>query len=267
MRGPALRTAGLAAAAWSHVGLFVLLPLAWMLRESHLIGRAKLFDAMTAEHAVSAIANTGIVVGLTLLITTPLGVLTALVLTRDRFPGRRLIEGIVDLPFAAPAAIGAFALLTTYGPRGLFGPLFEAAGLKIVFAMPGMVLATVFVTMPFVIRETAAMLEEAGEEAEEAAITLGASRMQTFFLVTLPSVREGILYGTAQAYARGLGEFGAVLILSGNIIGVTQTMPIHIYDAYVDFDMASAYAGALVLVALSIGGMGLLEIWKRRWQS
>lgn len=249
-----------------YIGLLILLPLLWLLTQAFEPGISVILGELRKEYAVAALAKTLLIVTTTLLITIPMGVLTAFVLSRDHFPGKDLVEGLVDLPFAAPAAIGALALMLAYGPRGLLGPLFESAGIKVIFAIPGMILATVFVTLPFVIREVKPLLEEIGREAEEAARTLGASRTQTFFWVTLPYLREGILYGAAQSYARAIGEFGAILAISGNILGKTQTTPIYIYDAYIDFEMQAAYINSVVLVALSLGGMALLELWKRRWQ-
>ena len=219
--------------------------------------------SITAQYALAALKNTGIVVIISLLITVPFGLVTAIILVRDKFFGRKFLDGLVDLPFAAPAAIGAFALMAVYGPRGLLGPIFVSHGIKIIFALPGMILATVFVTLPFVVREVVPLLEEIGTEPDDAAHTLGASQWQTLAWVTLPSLRAGILHGISLSYARALGEFGAILLISGNILGVTQTMPIYIYDSYIDFQMDAAYAGAAVLIALSIFGRGLLALWER----
>ena len=250
-----------------YLGGLVIVPLLYLLKQAFAPGWNVNFTESRDQYALAALVNTLLITFVTLCITIPFGIMTAFVLVRDRFPGRDLWNGVVDLPFAAPAAIGAFALLITYGPRGMLGPLLETAGFQIMFALPGMVLATVFVTLPFVIREVAPLLEEMGREAEEAARTLGASRAQTIFHITIPNLREGILYGAAQSYARALGEFGAVLAVSGNILGKTQTTPLYIYDAYIDFRMEAAYTAAALLVALSLGGMALLELWKRRWRA
>ncbi|MBI1869567.1 MAG: sulfate ABC transporter permease subunit [Chlamydiae bacterium] len=227
----------------------------------------KVFTAsITTRYALAALKNTAVVVAASLVITIPFGIMTSLVLVRDKFLGQKFLNGLVDLPFAAPAAIGAFALMITYGPRGLLGPLLREMGIKIIFARPGMVLATVFVTLPFIIREMIPLLEEMGMDSENAAHTLGASRWQTFRWVTFPNMREGILQGIALSYARALGEFGAILVVSGNILGVTQTLPTYIYDRYIAFEMDAAYACALFLIILSFIGRGLLELWRRRWK-
>lgn len=249
--------------------LFTLLviPNLYLIWEAFKPGWKIFYESVTTKYALAALKNTGVVVGVSLLITVPLGIITALVLVRDKFFGRKFLNGLVDMPFAAPAAIGAFALMSAYGPRGLLGPLFDSMGIKIIFACPGMILATVFVTLPFIVREVIPLLEEIGTEPDQAAHTLGASQWQTLKWVTLPNLREGILNGISLSYARALGEFGAILVISGNILGVTQTMPIYIYDSYIDFQMEAAYAGAAVLIALSLIGRGLLEIWKRRWKS
>lgn len=264
---PRLGRALLAVFATLYLGVLVATPLLYLLAQAVAPGWRAVGASLLEPYAAAALANTLVVTAATLAITIPLGTLTAFVLVRDRFFGRALLNGIVDLPFSAPAAIGAFALILAYGPRGLLGPLLDVAGVKIIFAFPGMILATVFVTLPFVVREVAPVLEEMGREAEEAARTLGASRAQVLFRITLPSLREGILYGAAQSYARALGEFGAVLAVSGNIIGRTQTAPLYIYGSYIDFRMEAAYAAAALLVALSLGGTAILEFRRRRWRS
>lgn len=249
-----------------YLSLLLVIPNIYLIWQAFAPGWKIFRLSVTAEYALAALTNTGIVVGISLLITIPLGIITALVLVRDKFPGRKFLDGLVDMPFAAPAAIGAFALISTYGPRGLLGPLLDPMGIKIIFALPGMVLATVFVTLPFIVREIVPLLEEMGTELDEASHTLGASSWQTLIWVTLPSLKVGILHGISLSYARALGEFGAILIISGNILGVTQTMPIYIYDSYIDFQMDAAYAGAAMLIFLSIAGKGLLALWERRWR-
>lgn len=251
----------------AYLVILLILPNLYLLWQAFSPGWRTFHDSVTAEYALAALQNTLIVVVVSLLVTVPLGVATALILVRDRFPGRRILDGFVDMPFAAPAAIGAFALVSAYGPRGLLGPFLTSMGFKIIFAMPGMILATIFVTLPFIVREVVPLLEEIGTELDEAAKTLGASRWQKLAWVILPSLREGIVHGIALSYSRALGEFGAILVISGNILGVTQTMPIYIYDSYVDFEMEAAYAGAAVLIAMSLTGRGLLALWERRWRS
>lgn len=246
--------------------ILLVLPNLYLICQALKPGWHVLQSSLTTRYALAALQNTGIVVVISLMITIPLGILTALVLARDKFPGRKLLNGFVDIPFAAPAAIGAFALMATYGPRGLLGPLLQPLGIKIIFALPGMVLATVFVTLPFIVREVIPLLEEIGMEPEDAARTLGASKAQTLRWVTLPYVREGVIQGISLSYARALGEFGAILVLSGNILGVTQTLPTYIYDRYTNFQMEAAFAGALVLILLSLMGRALLQLWQRRWK-
>lgn len=247
-----------------YLTLFLILPNLHLLIEAVQPGLKSLVLSLFTKYALAAIKNTFIVVTCSLIFTVPLGLLTALLIVRDSFPGKKALNGFVDIPFAAPAAIGAFALMITYGPRGLLGPLLQSTGIKIIFALPGMILATVFVTLPFMIREIVPLLEEIGTEAEDAAHTLGASRWQTLIFITLPSLKEGIIHGVSLSYSRALGEFGAILVLSGNILGVTQTLPIYIYDSYIDYHMQDAYAGALFLILLSITGRALLELWKRK---
>ena len=247
--------------------ILLVLPNLYLLWQAFAPGWDVFHQSVTAQYALAALRNTLIIVLTSLVITVPLGIMTALTLVRDHFWGRKFLNGLVDMPFTAPAAIGAFALISAYGPRGLLGPLLESLGIKIIFALPGMILVTVFVTLPFIVREVVPLLEETGLEPEHAAHTLGASRWQALKWVTLPSLREGILHGISLSYARALGEFGAILVISGNILGVTQTMPIYIYDSYIDFQMDAAYAGAAVLIALSLVGRGLLGLWERRWKT
>ena len=247
-----------------YLTLFLIIPNVHLFLEAVEPGFKTLAVSLFTKYALAAIKNTFIVVTCSLFFTIPLGLLTSLLIVRDSFPGKKALNGFVDIPFAAPAAIGAFALMITYGPRGLLGPLLQSSGIKIIFAMPGMILATVFVTLPFMIREIVPLLEEIGTEAEDAAHTLGASRWQTLIFITLPSLKEGIIHGISLSYSRALGEFGAILVLSGNILGVTQTIPIYIYDSYIDYHMQDAYAGALLLILLSIAGRALLGIWKRK---
>ncbi len=247
-----------------YLSLLIIIPNIHLFFEAFRPGLKVFFDSLTTHYALAALKNTMLVVFTSLFITVPLGVLTAFLIVRDKFFGKRFLDSLIDLPFAAPAAIGAFALISAYGPRGVLGPLLDSLGFKIIFARPGMILATVFVTLPFVIREVIPVLEEIGREPDEAAHTLGASRWQALRLVTLPYLKDAILYGVSLSYARALGEFGAILVISGNILGVTQTMPIYIYDSYIDFQIEAAYIGAVMLIFFSLAGRGLLEFWRGR---
>src|SRR5256885_6894351 len=201
---------------------------------------------------------------ITVVVTTVFGVVVALVLARDRFPGKRFLSAIVDLPLAvSPVIVGLMAVLL-FGTGGWFQGFFAARGIQILFAVPSMVLVTVFISIPFVIREVVPLLEELGTEEEEAARTLGASWLQTFFRVTLPNIRWGLLYGIALTTARAVGEVGAVLIVSGSIAGQTETATLYILRTFDEGKDPSGYIVALILAAVSIVLLAGIEIFKAR---
>ena len=185
------------------------------------------------------------------LVNTVFGVSLALVLVRQKFLGRALLDGIVDLPFAISPVVAGLMFLVLYGPQAWLGHTLEAVGFRVVYALPGMILATLFVTVPFVVRELVPILSELGDEHEQAAYTLGAGRWRTFWSVTLPSIRWGIAYGVTLTVARSLGEFGALLVVSGNLVGRTQTATLLIHDGIESFHPEVAYAASLVLAAVS----------------
>ena len=196
----------------------------------------------------------GLTLGITALATvvnTVFGMALALVLVRQRFWGRALLDGVVDLPFAVSPIVAGLMLVVLYGPEGWLGGVLGRAGFRVIYAVPGMILATLFVTVPFVVRELVPILRELGEESEQAAYTLGAGRWRTFWSVTLPSIRWGVAYGVTLTVARSLGEFGAVLVVSGNLIGQTQTATLYIHDGIESFHTEGAYAASLVLAAVS----------------
>jgi sulfate transport system permease protein len=192
------------------------------------------------------------------------GVIVALVLARDSFPGKRLVSAIVDLPLAvSPVIVGLMAVLL-FGRGGWFEPFFAERGIQVIFALPSMVIVTVFICIPFVIREVAPVLQEIGTDEEEAAKTLGASSWQTFWRITLPNIRWALLYGVALTTARALGEIGAVLIVSGSIQGQTETATLYIFRAIEERQDASAFVVALSLAAVSILLLVAIETFKQK---
>jgi sulfate/thiosulfate transport system permease protein len=219
------------------------------------------FAAADVRHAYWL---TAVVTVVTVLVTTTFGMITAYVLVRDRFFGRRILNALVELPLAvSPITVGLMVILL-FGRGGWFEPFFEAQGIQVIFALPSMILVTIFICLPFVIREVGPVLEELGTAEEEAARTLGASSLQTFFRVTLPNVKWGLAYGTALATARALGEIGAVLIVSGSIQGQTETATLYIFRALEERKEASGYVVALSLAAISILLLGAIEVFKHR---
>ena len=181
------------------------------------------------------------------------GTLTAWVLVRDHFPGQNLINGLIDLPFAVSPVVVGYMLLLLFGRNGLFAPLLATLGIRVAFAAPGMVLATLFVTLPFMIRELIPVLENLGINQEQAAATMGANGWQIFWKVTFPALRWGIIYGVMLTFARALGEFGAILVIGGGIQGRTETATLYIYRALDERQYTGAYSAALLLGLISFG--------------
>lgn len=204
---------------------------------------------------------------ITIPVTTVLGVITALAIVRRRFPGRWLLNALVDLPFALSPVVIGLSLFLVYGANSWLGGILQDLGITVIFAMPGMVLATIFVCLPFVIREVIPLLREIGTDQEEAAYTLGASPWRAFWRVTLPAIRWGIIYGIVLTTARALGEYGAVAIVSGKISGKTETLTTHVEERYLAFDLVGAYTASIVLAVLALVvlfGMQLLQSGRLR---
>jgi sulfate/thiosulfate transport system permease protein len=191
------------------------------------------------------------------------GTIVAWVFVRHRFPGRNLINGLVDMPFAISPVVAGYMLLLLFGRNGYLAPLLEILGIRVAFALPGMILATLFVTLPFMIRELIPVLESFGTEQEKAAATLGASGWQTFWRVTFPALRWGMIYGITLTFARALGEFGAVLVVGGGVQGRTETATLYIYRALDERQYIGAYSAALVLGIFSLA-LVLGSDWFRR---
>jgi sulfate transport system permease protein len=188
------------------------------------------------------------------------GLLVAWVLTRDDFPGKRLVDAIIDLPFAVSPVVIGLSLYLLYGTDGWFGPALADAGIKILFSTPGIILACTFVSLPFVVREVVPVLHEIGTEQEQAATSLGARPWQTFLRITLPSIRWALVYGVVLSLARSLGEFGAVKIISGNVADQTQTATLVVEQKYQDFEQGSAYATSFLLAAIAVAALVVVTV-------
>lgn len=247
-----------------YLGVLVLLPLGaifWTALSSGWSTIAETFSAPDVRHALFL---TAVIAIQTLIVVGTLGAITAWVLVRHRFVGRRFMNALVDLPLAvSPVTVGIMAVIL-FGRGGWFEQWFTARGIQIVFALPSMVLVTIFICLPFVIRSITPVLEEIGTEEEDAARTLGASSMQTLFRVVLPNIRWGLLYGLALTTARAIGEIGAVYIVSGVIKGQTETATIYILTAIEERQDAQANIVALTLAAVSIVLLIAIEVSKRR---
>ncbi len=235
-----------------YVALIILLPALNVFVQAFSGGPAAFLTTFTSRPFIQAMVLTLITAMVAVPLNTVFGLAAAIAIAHKTFPGRTLLISIIDLPFSISPVVAGLMLILLYGNRGWFGPLLEAHDIKIIFALPGMILATIFVTMPFIAREVLPALEEIGTDQEEAAYTLGASRWQTFWRVTLPSIRGSVLYGLILCNARAMGEFGAVAVVSGNIVGKTQTLPLYVEESYVQYNTQSAYAASVLLAALAI---------------
>lgn len=225
-------------------------------------GLGQIIEALADPQVLSAFWLTLGIAVLCVVVHAVLGTALAWVLVRQRFPGRRILNGLLDLPFAISPVVAGYMLLLLFGRQGVFAPLLLAYDVRIAFAVPGAILATLFVTLPFMVRELIPVLHAFGVEQEQAAHTLGASGWQTFRLVTFPALRHGFIYGVVLTFARALGEFGAVLVVSGGVQGRTETATIYVYRALEDRQYAGAYSAALVLGLISLA-LVLGAEWRR----
>ena len=255
---------GFTAIALVYVGALVIAPLVGIAFAAFKGGWSVIVDTLRQPDVLHAYYLTGVITLITVIVTTVFGVIVALVITRDRFPGRALMSALVDLPIAvSPVIVGLMAVLL-FGTGGWFEPWFSAHGIRILFAVPSMVLVTIFICIPFVIREVVPVLHELGVSEEEAARTLGASSLQTFFRVTLKNIRWALAYGIALSTARAIGEIGAVLIVSGSITGQTETSTLYILRAFDQFQDTQGYIVAITLALASIVLLVAIEAFKRR---
>lgn len=251
---------GLLAIGLVYLALIILLPALNVVFQSFRGGWSGLVAAYGNSEFATALLLTLGVAGLVLPINIVFGLCAAWTIARHRFPGRTLLISILDLPFSISPVVVGLMLILLYGNRGWLGGVLQAIGWKVIFAWPGIVLATAFATLPFIAKEVIPILEEIGTEQEEAARTLGASEWQIFWRVTLPNLRWGLVYGVILTNARAMGEFGAVSVVSGNIAHKTQTLSIYVEDAYKQYQTQAAFAAALVLALL-----GLLTLLVQEW--
>jgi sulfate transport system permease protein len=255
---------GIIAACVLYVGILLLLPLVGIVYTALEAGVSKVAETFALPDVRHAFYLTAVITVITVVVTTFFGVVTAWVLVRQRFPGKSLLNALVDLPFAlSPVTVGLAAVIL-FGLGGWLEPFFQARGVQILFALPSMVLVTIFICVPFTIREVVPVLEEIGKDEEDAARTLGASIMQTWRKVTMPNIRWGLLYGIALTTARAIGEIGAVLIVSGLIKGRTETATLFIFTAIEERMYAEAYIVALTLAAVSIVLLVTIETARHR---
>jgi sulfate transport system permease protein len=234
------------------LALFLALPLVAVFVEALKAGVGPFRDAISTPDAISAIKLTLLVASISVPLNMVFGVTASWAITKFSFPGKSLLTTLIDLPFSVSPVVSGLIFVLLFGAQGLFGQWLAAHDLKIIFAVPGIVLATVFITFPFVARELIPLMEEQGKDEEEAAISLGANGWQTFWHVTLPNIRWGLLYGVLLCNARAMGEFGAVSVVSGHIRGETNTLPLHVEILYNEYDYVGAFAVASLLASLAL---------------
>jgi len=229
-------------------------------------GATPFLSNLTQPEFLHAAGLTLILAVIAVPVNTIFGLCAAWAIARHKIPGRAIILSIIDLPFSISPVVAGLMIVLLYGRQGWFGPWLEAHNIQIVFSLPGMILATAFVSMPFVAREVIPVLEEFGKEQEEAAKTLGAHDWQIFWRVTLPSIRWGLLYGVILTNARAMGEFGAVSVVSGNIANKTQSLPLFVEEAYKQYETEAAFSAAVLLGLLAVVTLVLKEILERKTQ-
>jgi sulfate transport system permease protein len=247
-----------------YVGGLILLPIFSLTLGAFQDGLGAIVRSLIQEDVLKAFRLTLLISLVVVAVHVIFGTLTAWVLVRDRFLGRKIINGLIDIPFAVSPVVVGYMLLLLFGRNGLFAPLLERLGIRVAFATPGMVLATLFVTLPFMIRELIPVLASLGVNQEQAAATMGANGWQIFWRVTFPALRWGIIYGVMLTFARALGEFGAILVIGGGIQGRTETVTLYIYRALDERQYTGAYSAALVLGLISFAlVVGTDQIRKR----
>ena len=247
------------------LALLLVAPLVIIFFETFKDGIQPPLDAITSPNGLHALKLSLLMVVIAVPLNTIFGVACALLLVRHKWKGNALIDSVINLPFALSPIVIGLALYLLYSTNdGWFGPTLAEAGLEVLFSVPGMVLASIFVSLPFVVRETVPVLQEIGTEQEQAASTLGANGWQTFWRITLPAIRWGVAYGVVLTTARVLGEFGAVTIVSGSISGQTQTLPLFVEKQYQNFNQTGAYGASLVLALLALITLFAMNLLKRK---
>ena len=239
------------------LGLFLFAPLAVVFGEAMSKGLATFLDAFTDSDAQSAIELTLLVAAIAVPANLVFGLAASWSIAKFSFPGKSLLITLIDLPFSVSPVVSGLVYVLVFGAQGVFGPWFAAHDVQIIFAVPGIVLATIFVTFPFVARELIPLMQEQGTVEEEAALTLGASGLRTFLTVTLPNIKWGLLYGVLLCNARAMGEFGAVSVVSGHIRGLTNTIPLQVEILYNEYNNVAAFSLAVLLAGLALVTLGI----------
>lgn len=265
LREPAWVRATLLTIALAFVGLFLILPLVTVFFEAFRKGADVYLESLADADAISAIRLTLIAAAIAVPLNLVFGVSAAWAIAKFEFRGKNFLITLIDLPFSVSPVVAGLIYVLVFGLQGWLGPTLQGWDLKIIFAIPGIVLATVFVTFPFVARELIPLMQSQGTEEEQAALVLGASGWQTFWYVTLPNVKWGLLFGVILCNARAMGEFGAVSVVSGHIRGMTNTIPLQVEILYNEYQFAASFAVASLLALLALVTLGLKQIveWRQ----
>jgi sulfate transport system permease protein len=254
----------LCAITFAFLGLFVVLPIASVFVEAFAKGVGPYLAKLREPDGLAAIRLTLLTAAIAVPLNLVFGVCAAWLISKYRFPGKSLLITLIDLPFSVSPVISGLIYVLMFGGRGVLGPWLEAHDIQIVFATPGIILATIFVTFPFVAREVLPLMQDQGNDEEEAALTVGAGGWKIFFQVTLPKIKWGVLYGIILCNARAVGEFGAVSVVSGHIRGQTNTMPLQVEILYNEYDSVGAFALASLLTLLALATLVAKKIIERR---
>jgi sulfate transport system permease protein len=255
---------GMRTIALGYLAFLLAIPLVMIFVKTFENGISEPLDSITSPDGLHAFWLTILCVGIAVPLNTIFGVICALMLVRQNFRGKAIINSLIDLPFAVSPVVIGLSLFLVYGVDGFIGGPLNDVGIQIIFSTPGLILATIFVSLPFVVREVMPVLQEIGDDQEQAATTLGSSPWQTFWRITLPSIRWGVTYGVVLATARSLGEFGAVAVVSGKISGQTETLPIFVEAEYTNFNIEGAYAAAILLALLAVFVLVSMNLLRRR---
>jgi sulfate transport system permease protein len=255
---------GLRVVALLYLAALLAIPVGLVFYRTFEHGLGAVYDSVTTPAAIHAFWLTIEIAAIAVPLNAIFGVLTAMALVRGRFRGKGVVDAIIDLPFAISPVVIGLALILVYGRSGWLGTWLVDHGIQVIFAVPGMVLATIFVSLPFVVREVTPVLREIGDEQEQAAATLGANPRQTFLRITLPALRWGIAYGVVLSTARAIGEFGAVSVVSGKISGQTETLTLLVEKRFQNFDVAGAYAASALLAVIALATLLAMTLIKPR---
>ena len=249
--------------ALGYLAVLLLVPVGFVFYRTFEHGAGAAWDAVTTPAATHAFWLTIELVAIAVPLNTIFGVVMAIALVRGRWRGRGVVGALIDLPLALSPVVIGLALILVWGVNGWFGQWLVDNGLQVIFSFPGLLLATIFVSLPFVVRETVPVLREIGTEQEEAAQTLGARPFQTFWRVTLPAIRWGVAYGVVLTTARALGEFGAISVVSGKLSGETETLTLRVKERFDHFDMVGAYSASMVLAVMALATLLAMNIFKK----